>query len=446
MVQWASRTRERRILLSMPVVVAAAALVVLLAVFSPGAGSPAPGPTPAVADGTAEVIRFWEARVAKDPKDFVALNQLGDAYLRRSRERGDVADLQRAEFALLRSLDLYGVGDYAATAQLAAVYVGMHRFDAALPLAREAIALKPSEAFAYGVLGDALLALGRYDEASDSYAAMLQIAPGLASHARIAGLFEIRGEAAATEQAWRNAVGSQSRRPENSAWARVQLGHFYFQEGDLEQAGDEFQAALQAFPTYVHAEAGLARVEAARGDFDAAAERYQAVVARAPTLSYVVALGDVYTAAGRSSEAQAQYALAEAIGALAEANGVRSDLQLALFWADRGADPAQALARARSAYALRPNIYAADALAWALHRAGRSQEALPYAAEALRLGTRDSLLLFHSGMIHVAAGNTGAAAAALRTALDLNPRFSPLYASEAAATLRSLQASVGAAP
>ena len=39
----------------------------------------------------------------------------------------------------------------------------------------------------------------------------------------------------------------------------------------------------------------------------------------------------------------------------------------------------------------------------ALHRAGRSQEALPYAREALRLGTKDAVALYHAGQYAEAA-------------------------------------------
>ncbi|MGW5686890.1 hypothetical protein, partial [Nonomuraea sp. NPDC003754] len=57
-----------------------------------------------------------------------------------------------------------------------------------------------------------------------------------------------------------------------------------------------------------------------------------------------------------------------------DAAAVRDDLTWAEFEADHGS-PAKAVAHARAEYARHPNLTAADALAWALHRAGRDREA-----------------------------------------------------------------------
>lgn len=72
---------------------------------------------------------------------------------------------------------------------------------------------------------------------------------------------------------------------------------------------------------------------------------------------------------------------------LLRAFGVVIDLELAVFEADHD-DPARAVHLAEAAHADRRTVHPADALAWALHRAGRTSEATPYVAEALRLGTR----------------------------------------------------------
>jgi tetratricopeptide (TPR) repeat protein len=113
---------------------------------------------------------------------------------------------------------------------------------------------------------------------------------------------------------------------------------------------------------------------------------------------------------------------------LQAANGVETDLELALFEADHGSEPAAAVAMARSAYQQRPGIRAADALAWALYRSGAAPEAEPLIAEALRLGTQDATLFFHAGMIARASGRRAESHDYLRRALTLNPHFSPLHA------------------
>ena len=95
--------------------------------------------------------------------------------------------------------------------------------------------------------------------------------------------------------------------------------------------------------------------------------------------------------------------------------GVNSDAELALFEADHG-DRARAVRLARRAWAAAPGVRSADALGWALTRAGRPREGVKWAARARRLGSADPLFAFHAGVAARAAGDARgrAAAAALR--------------------------------
>ena len=74
------------------------------------------------------------------------------------------------------------------------------------------------------------------------------------------------------------------------------------------------------------------------------------------------------------------------------ANGVKTDLETALFDVDHGIRLPHALALARRRARDRPSIDGDDVLAWALARTGRCAEALRYSNRALRLGrwTRSS--------------------------------------------------------
>jgi hypothetical protein len=118
------------------------------------------------------------------------------------------------------------------------------------------------------------------------------------------------------------------------------------------------------------------------------------------------------------------------------ANGVRTELETALFEADHRLRPGQVVALARRARAARPSIDGDDTLAWALARTGRCADALPWSQRALRLGTRDALKLFHRGMIERCLGRTDDGDAYMRRALVLNPHFSTLWAPVAREALR----------
>ena len=82
----------------------------------------------------------------------------------------------------------------------------------------------------------------------------------------------------------------------------------------------------------------------------------------------------------------------------------------------------------------------ADALAWALHRAGADSQALTYAQQANRLGWRNATFRFHLGMIERALGRPADARRDLQAALDINPYFSVLQAPAARSALAGLKA------
>jgi hypothetical protein len=159
------------------------------------------------------------------------------------------------------------------------------------------------------------------------------------------------------------------------------------------------------------------------------------VVQVLPIPAYVILLGDALHASDREIAAGREYALVGAIERLFAANGVRTELQTAVFDLDHNRHVAGALRRARTAYASAPSVYAEDALAWGLFRAGRCEEARGHSRQALRLGTRDALLIFHRAMIERCLGSASARTW-FKRALSVNPHFSILWAPVAREALR----------
>jgi hypothetical protein len=116
---------------------------------------------------------------------------------------------------------------------------------------------------------------------------------------------------------------------------------------------------------------------------------------------------------------------------LLAANGVKTDLETALFDVDHGVDLPGSLALARRAEAERPSIDGDDVLAWALERTHHCAKARGWSRKALRLGTQDALKFFHRAAIEACLGNPAGARAWARRALALNPNFSLLWAADA---------------
>jgi tetratricopeptide (TPR) repeat protein len=336
---------------------------------------------------------------------------------------GDPTRYGRAERALRRAL-ADDPTDVQALIGLASLANSRHKFRDGLVLARRAQRVSPDTVLTYAAIGDSLIELGRYDEAFATFDRLAELKPGVASYSRTSYALELLGRIGPAIAAMELAADASGGQGGSAAFARVQLGKLHFSAGRLDAAAREYRAALRAVPGYVQALDGLAHVAAARGRFDRAIRLEQQAVERNPLPQYVGALGDIYGAAGKPQLAREQYELVGAIDKLYAANGVDTDLELALFNVDHGLRLRESLARARQARSERPSIEADGVLAWALARNGRCDEALRYSKRALRLGTLDASKFFHRGMIERCLGREAVAKQWFSRALRLNPQFS----------------------
>jgi tetratricopeptide (TPR) repeat protein len=381
-------------------------------------------------------IAALQRRLREVPSDARAFAALGIAYVAQARATGDPSLYPKAEGALASSLALDEPGNEEAMLGLGALALARHEFHAALRFGRRASEIDPFGADAYGVIGDALLELGRYDAAFDAFQQMVDIRPDLASYARVSYARELQGDVRGAVEAMMLAIDAAAT-PGDAAWVAYQLGELAFGRGDVREAASWYRRGLDLDPSFVPNLAGTAKVAWARGDTSSAIERYRDVTARHPAPEFVVALADLYRVSGRDDLADEQDEVVRALHDLADANGVNADVELALFDADHG-DPVAALEAARAEWARRRSVHVADALAWALYANGRYERASDLADRALRLGTIDATFLFHAGMIRLALGDEDGARSLLRRAVAVNPSFSILHAATAERELARL--------
>jgi tetratricopeptide (TPR) repeat protein len=427
---------EKRFLIGSGAAVAAALTLLLGGVFAtdPAARPPA-RPAPAVlaerafagfspGNTEAEILRLRDEARATNTAQSYAL--LGLAYQQRARETADTRDYARSARALRAALERDRANVYA-LGGLGSLALSRHRFREALAFGRRAQRPSPTTARTYGVIGDALVELGRYDEAFAAYDRMAALKPGLSAYARVSHARELRGDRRGALRAMELAADAAGSQPEPLAWTHVQLGKLHFSRGRLGAATREYRTALAAFPGYVQALDALARVEAARGRLGRAIALERDAAERSPLPELVGYLGDLYRAQGRPRLAREQYELVSAIERLLVANGVRTELETALFDVDHGLRLDAALERARRAHRARPSIQADDLLSWALARTGRCGEALRFARRALRLGTLDAPTYFHRGMIERCLGHQAEARRWFGRAVALNPHFSLIW-------------------
>lgn len=407
---------------------------------------PAPNDTapPALDDSLANTITELESTVAANPNDLAAWQRLGATYTRRAVELGDPSFYALAERAFDEA-DALLADDPSTLVGRGALALSLHEFDRALTLGQRGVEGLPNNADALGVVVDAQVELGQYDAAAETLQEMLDVRPGLPALARTSYLRELHGELSSAVTAMRQAEVAGAASPFDVATVAALLGDLAFEAGDLDTAAAAYQRADDAASGIVPAQVGAARLLAARGDLSAAIVELEPVVARYPQPAAVQLLGELHAAAGDAAAAAEQFEVVRAIAALQAEAGQIVDLEMALFEADHG-DPAEAVRLAEAAHAARPdNIFADDALAWALLADGRADEALPHARDAVRLDTADTSLRFHAAAVMAAAGEVDDARAQLEAAFALNPAFSVVHAEAARQLATDLGIAVPAA-
>jgi tetratricopeptide (TPR) repeat protein len=392
---------------------------------------PAASPVPAGADGSEQAIRFLEERVKRDPDDFIALNKLTGYYLSRLRETGSATWLDLAARSARNSLKaIPAEQNLGGLSMLAQVEIASHDFASARDHAEQLAQLDSRKGYPYLLLGDALMELGDYEAARTAFREMEKRGSAdVAAKTRLARMAALIGDNARAERLYAEAlnlaVEAVPPSRETIAWLRWQLGETAFGGGDYDRAEKHYRESLVTFPDYYRALAGLGRALAAKGDMNGALEHYERAVRILPDPAFVAALGDLYQIAGRTKEAEAQYALCEQTARISAVGGRLYNRQLALYYADHDLKSGDAYQIAKHEYETRRDIYGADALAWTALKAGKIDEARQAVREALRLGAQDAKLFYHAGMIARAAGDRTTAQEYLQRALKLNPRFDP---------------------
>lgn len=374
--------------------------------------------------------------IERKPDAADGYNHLAVAYIRKARETGDFSLNVKAETALDRALEIKP-SDMTARKLRASLYLTFHRFNEALERGKKLEQESPDDAFVYGILTDANVELGNYEEAILAGQKMVDLKPNAVSYARAGHLRSLLGDHDGAVEMMKLAARTASPRDkEAQSWNLVRLGDELMKYGKYDRAEKVFDEALQNLPDYYMAIAGKGRARAAQGDFAEALKLLTDANNRVPDVENQILIGDIYTKQGDAEKARQQYDLVEIIER--KMGSGDDQKRLALLWADHDVKLDEALEIARRENALRKDIYTADALAWVLYKKGEFPEAKKAAAEAMRLKTDDARILYHAGMIEKQLGNTKEAKKLLQTALKLNPNFDILQSEIAKNILKEL--------
>jgi tetratricopeptide (TPR) repeat protein len=398
------------------------------------------------------LIKNLQTKAKMYPGDYKAYAGPGAAYLQKGRETGDAAEYELAKTSLRKSLDLSS-NDPAASftmTQMAVACMAEHRFEDAYTWSQKALALGSGDPSPWAIAGDALADIGDYKGAAEAYSKLQsqygsedeKLAISYQRESRMSFLRLIAGDQQEAIRLMSSAVKTATdlhMPAENIAWSQYQLGDELYQSGSIAKAEEAYVSALNQYPGYYRALAGLARVRSAQGRYRDAASLYEKAIAAVPYPEYAAALGDVYQKLGDTQRAGKEYEFVEFIAHLSEINRETHNRELAIFYADHDIRLDDAVVLARRELEIRHDVYSWDVLAWSLFKHGEFREASAAAAHALQQGTKDAQLFFHAGMIYQQLGDSTRAKDYLLHALQINPHFHPMYAEIASQTLTNLK-------
>jgi tetratricopeptide (TPR) repeat protein len=339
-------------------------------------------------------VTLAKQRIARDPKHPQGYNDLALALTQRARETADPVFYQQAEEAVQTSLAV-APDNFEALKMRTWALLGQHKFAAALELATALNKKVPDDLMVYGMLTDANIELGKYDEAEKSAQWMLDLRPGnIPALTRAAYLRELFGDIEGAIELMRSAVNRMPfQETEDRAWVLTQIGHLELMRGQHAVAEQALEDALGLFPNYHYALGTLADVRTAQKRHREAADLQQRRYTAAPHPENLYELAEAQARAGMTKEAAASYKAFES-GARIEMKGEdNANRELIAYLAGPGKKPAEALKLAEQEVARRSDVYTREAYAWALFKNGRKADAKREMQAVLAVGVQHPRVL-----------------------------------------------------
>ncbi|WP_229376742.1 tetratricopeptide repeat protein [Fibrella aquatilis] len=372
---------------------------------------------------TKEKVAELTKKIKKDPSDVKSRLQMVTIYLSEARITGEHPYYYPAILQMLDGVLAIDPKNFEATTFKASVKMSQHQFAEARTIAMAAQQINPDNAYVYGVLVDANVELGNYEEAVAMSDKMQQLKPSLESYSRASYLREIYGDYPGAIEAMKLAVQAGLPGSEPQCWSKHTLGHLYETTGQLAKADEQYTGILSMRPSYAFALRGKAQVYKEQKQYDKALTELDKAAKIMPEFSFHEEMAGIYALQGEAEKAKAKYAdVVTMLGDDARSGHV-VDLELCKLYARTG-QLDSAMVYGQREYAKRPkNIDVNHALAWVYFKQNNPKKAHEHMQVALRTGSKDPELLQQAGAIELALGNAGQGNKLMAEARKTNPKF-----------------------
>jgi len=370
-----------------------------------------------------DVIELFQERSDAHAKDYISRTQLGVALNAQARESADLAGYAEAEGVLRDALEL-NPRYSAAKLALAGSLHSQHEFGQALLLATEVQDSDPSELSALALIGDANFELGNYVAAESNYNELVAIERSAPTVSRLARLASIQGDNAGAVELATEALELSDgfpMRPNAASFYWFQVGHFQFNNGQVDESISSLETALEIDPDSSGTKEKLASIAYATGDLERAGDLYLELIETGPAPDLFGSYADIMRSQGNDERAAEFDELGQALAVETLDDFPAERRHLVDFFLTR--DPQLARDLAQADLVERQDVGAYDTLAWALFHTGDFAESQAAIEMALAEGTQDASMLFHAAAIANANGDAAAAATFAQQALTINPSF-----------------------
>ena len=366
----------------------------------------------------------------KNNNDYATLLKLAEIYIYEARVSGEhpyyyQAALQTLAEILKQEVNLSKDQHFTALFYKATVQLSQHNFNEALVTANTALALNDKNAGIYGVLVDANVEIGNYDEAVKMCDKMMQIRPDLRSYSRTSYLRELHGDLDGSKKAMIMAINAGAPYSEYKCWSIITLGNIFEAEGQLDSAKICYDMALEERANYPFGIAGKARIEAKKENYAEANLLYNEAINILPEIGFNISLAKLRKKEGKQEEVTKMVRDIETMFKEDIESGHNMNLEYASFLMNFKSDYKTALELGLKEYQLRPhNIDVNKLLAFTYYGLKDTENAKKHLAIARATNKPDADLICLEGLID---NNT----IEIKTALALNPYQDHLFVNEA---------------
>jgi len=295
-----------------------------------------------------------------EPENTEAKLVLAQLFIKEARVTGEHGHYYPAALSMIDAIldskeELDPTTKFQALMHKAGVQLSLHDFADALETGKQAIILNPRNAQIHGVLVDAYVELGDYDQAIKIADKMAAMKPDLRSYSRISYLREIHGDISGAIEAMTLAVEAGYPGYEETAWAMHTLAELYHRYGEEDKAEKVYQNILEVREDYPFAVAALGDLYYERGDLEKAQEKLNEAIGIIPEVGFYISLARIYKDQNRQAEFEE---IKKEILLMLEddvVHGHNMNLEYTDIYLDLFEDPETALSYVQKEYEKRPD-------------------------------------------------------------------------------------------